>query len=107
MRQLFLKTALSFEAIADQIGAISLPGFQRELRDGLNLGGGDYYKFWDGDTEVLLVANDAEHAEVFVPSRSLWKYYCYVWRGGDTVLHGMHAALSNGGVTCELADDEA
>jgi hypothetical protein len=103
--QLFVKSTLSFEAEAEQIAAIALPGYQHECGDGLNLGGGDYYKFWRDDSVVLLVVNDAAHSEVFIPARSEFSYYLYVRRGPESVLGAAAAALSGNGILCELADE--
>jgi hypothetical protein len=55
--------------------------------------------------EVLLVSNDDDHAEVFVPSKAAFPYYCYVWRGSRGVLDGMRASLSASGIDCELGDE--
>ncbi len=103
--ELYLKTELAFAEIAALLGSTALPDFASELRDGLNLGGGDYFKFARNGTEVLLVCNDTDHAEVFVPSREDWPYYCYVWRGSQEILQAIAATLSENGVTCEAADE--
>jgi hypothetical protein len=103
--QLYLQSKLSFAEVAALVGRVALPDFASELRDGLNLGGGDYFQFARNGTEVLLVCNDTDHAEVYVPSRGDWPYYCYVWRGSEEVLEAMGATLSKKGVTSELADE--
>jgi Co/Zn/Cd efflux system component len=67
--------------------------------------GGEYFKFSRDGVEVLLVSNDNDHAEVFVPSKAAFPYYCYVWRGSRDVLDGMHAPLFASGIDCELSDE--
>ena len=103
--QLFLKSPLSFHQVAELIAAKVLRGFDVQERDGLNLGGGNYFLFESGDTEVVLVSNDGDHAEVFVPSRKDFRFYCYVWRGAETILDKMLTALSETGLVGELAGD--
>jgi hypothetical protein len=81
-----------------------LQGFRCELRDGLNLGGGDYFLFSRGDEEIVLVANDAGHAEVFIPDRATFPYYFYVYQGPEALLDPIRAALSTSGIACDLDD---
>lgn len=103
MRHLYVQSPLSFDQVASQVSSIALPGFQCELRDG-QLGGGDYFLFSRNDDEIVLVANDADHAEVFVPDRVTFPYYFYVWRGSEAVLDDIRIALSKGSIVCELED---
>ena len=105
VQQLFLKTTLSFREVADQLASRVLVGFEVQERDGLNLGGGDYFLFTAGDTKVALVSNDADHAEVFEPSRKDFRFYCYVRRGSRDVLRRMLASLSAVDLVGELVDD--
>src|SRR5580700_3821544 len=102
MTRLYLKLDHSLEKVAHRVGEIALPGFRSELRDGLNLGGGDYFKFAGDGAEVLLVCNDADHAEVFVPERAEFPYYCYVRKGDDSIIERMQNALSAAGITCKF-----
>jgi hypothetical protein len=105
VRQLFLKTALPFRGVADQLASRVLGGFEVQERDGLNLGGGEYFMLKNGDTVVVLVSNDADHAEVFVPSHEEFRYYCYVWRGPEEILERMFAALPGADLAGKLAED--
>ena len=91
---------------AKQIGDSALRGWQSELCEGLNLGGGDYFKFTDGSVDVLLVCNDADRAEVFVESRWEFPYYCYVREGNDSLLERMRMELASADILSEL-DEEA
>jgi len=102
--QLYLKTKMSFREVADLVASRALPGFELQERDGLNLGGGDYYLFKSGGTEVILVSNDADHAEVFVPRRKAFRYYCYMHRGPEDTLVCMLGSLGSA-LDAELADD--
>jgi hypothetical protein len=103
--RLYIKSALSLKQTANLVGSIALPEFTGQLRDGLNLGGGDYFRFTSKDADLLLVCNDADHAEVFVPLRSDWLYYCYQRKGAEQLLVTMLETLRAHGFTCELADD--
>lgn len=103
--KLYLKTDLPFEAVAERIAKIALPSHQRQLRDGLNLGGGDYFKFHREGSTVLLVCNDLQHEEVFVEDRKAFPYYCYVREGSDDILKSMFSSLLKNGIECELADE--
>jgi hypothetical protein len=103
--ELFIQSSLDLEALAGQIHRIALPGFDRELREGLNLGGGEYFKFSQSSVEVLLVRNDAGHAEVFMPERASFPFYCHVRKGCNGILEEMAQALANSGISCELGDE--
>jgi hypothetical protein len=103
--ELYLKSTLSLVELAELAGRIAIPNFIGDLRDGLNLGGGDYFRFTRGSIEVLLVCNDDEYAEVCIPSRSDWPYYFYVWKGEEQILESILEALSMNGFKCELADE--
>jgi hypothetical protein len=102
---LFLKSAASLREVSEQIASILLGDFEVQERDGLNLGGGNYYLLKRGETEVILVCNDSDHAEVFVPIRADFRYYCYVHRGSEDVLGRMLSSLPISGLSGELADD--
>ena len=56
------------------------------LRDGLNLGGGDYYSFASGEGKVCLVHNDSDHEEVFVPEYADATSSIYVYIGEESLL---------------------
>ena|SRR5664279_4807952 len=103
--ELFIQSSLAFETLAERINEIALPGFDRELREGLNLGGGEYFKFSQSSVEVLLVCNDAEHAEVFLPERASFPFYCYARKGSDEILEKMAQTLANNGISCEVGDE--
>jgi hypothetical protein len=105
VRQLFLKTSLPFRGVADQLATRVLRDCEVQERDGLNLGGGDYFLLKSGDAEVVLVSNDTDHREVFVPSRADCRYYCYVWTGPQEILDGMFASLPAADLVGELVDD--
>jgi hypothetical protein len=102
---LYIKSLGSLEDVAHLVASAALQGWQSELREGLNLGGGEYFKFERPGAEVLLVCNDGDHPEVFIEERSQFPYYCYVWEGSDKVLEQMKAALDSRGVTCEMHED--
>ena len=103
---LYLKLNGTLAEAADLIASAALPTYERQLRDGLNLGGGDYFKFSDATSEVLLVCNDSEHMEVFVEERANFPFYCYVWRGDKGKLGAMLASLQGAGIECEIGDED-
>lgn len=84
------------------VGKIALPDYQAQRREGLNLGGGDYFNFTKEGSTVLLVCNDSRHVDVYIESQKAFPYYCYVHRGADGVLEKAHTALSTNGVECFL-----
>lgn len=102
--ELYVKTELHLQELAEQVSKKALKSFRRELRDGLNLGGGEYFKFFNEESEILLVCNDADHAEVFVESRMEFPFFFYVRRGPAEALTRLSMALSKEGLVCELAN---
>ena len=102
---LYIKSDLSLEEVAVRISERVLPGYESQLRDGLNLGGGEYFKFSRDDKQILLVCNDDEHLEVFMEAYQAFPYYCYARKGADDLLDEMKVALSQQGFECELGDD--
>lgn len=103
--ELYLKTNLLLKTLAERIAMIALPGYEIQLRDGLNLGGGKYFNFHKEGSTILLVSNDTKHGEVFVASRETFPYYCYVREGSEEVLKNISLALSKNGIDCELANE--
>ena len=59
---------MSPAALTQTINEVALVGFTRQLRDGLNIGGGDYYLYELTGRKVVLVHNDVNHPDVFIPS---------------------------------------
>lgn len=104
---LYLKVEGTLEETADIVAAVALPGHERQLRDGLNLGGGEYFKFISAESEILLVHNDTDHLEVFVEERASFPFYCYARNGGADTLDAMVLPLRAAGVICELGSDLA
>lgn len=105
MTRLYLKLSGSLEQIARRVGEVALPTYRCQLRDGLNAGGGNYFLFVGDDAEVLLVCNDSYHAEVFVPERAAFPFYCYVWKGDDSILESMQHVLSDTGIASEIEEE--
>ncbi|HEY8099396.1 MAG TPA: hypothetical protein VIF82_01485 [Burkholderiaceae bacterium] len=101
--QLYLKSDLPFEDLAKHMAEKVLPAYKVELRDGLNLGGGEYYKFSSVESTILLVCNDTDHYEVFVESMQDFPYYFYVRAGFKDVLEKMRDTLTAQGFECEIA----
>lgn len=104
---LYLKSNRTLEETAHSIGRIVLPYHDCQLREGLNLGGGEYFKFSSAESEILLVCNDEEHMEVFIEERAAYPFYCYSRKGGIEVLEQMLSSLRSAGFECELADEDA
>lgn len=104
---LYLELGQTLEEAANLIASVALPHHEHEIRDGLNLGGGEYFKFFNADSEILLVCNDEEHMEVFVEERSKFSFYCYARKGGHAILDSMLMSLQRAGVKCEIGDEDA
>ena len=103
---LYIKFPHPLEETARAIAGIALPGYQCQAREGLNLGGGEYFRFFTEASEILLVCNDTAHAEVFVGEKAAFPFYCYLRKGNHAILAAMQAALANAGFCCELGDAE-
>lgn len=86
MRRLFFHDPREFNELADLVVSVALPGFTKSLHVGLNLGGGDYYKFESGGSEMLFVHNDPDHADVYVPEYAAYLYSLYIHRGDPALL---------------------
>jgi len=99
---LYIKSDRSLEETAISIVDVALPSHESQLRDGLNLGGGGYFKFFNNESEVLLVCNDEDHLEVFEKDKASFPYYCYARRGGEIILEEMYSSLKSAGFECEL-----
>lgn len=102
--ELYIKCDLTLEELAEKAWKVALNSFQRERRDGQNLGGGEYFKFFNEESEILLVCNDTDHIEVFVESRSAFPYFFYVRKGPTEALNRLSTSLLNAGLVCELAN---
>jgi hypothetical protein len=103
---LYLKTSGGLEEAARRVGASALPGFQSQLREGLNLGGGEYFKFSLGVEEVFFVCNDEDHPDVYVERRLEYPYYCYVLKRDYNILERMKDALTSQKIECLLEDED-
>lgn len=99
---LYIKSPLSLDKTARAVARIALPGYQYQAREGLNLGGGEYFRFFAEAAEVLLVCNDTAHAEVFIGERAAFPFYCHLRKGNHAILVAMQAALAQAGFDCEL-----
>jgi hypothetical protein len=105
MRRLFIQGSNDFAALAETINEVALVGFTRQLRDGLNIGGGDYYLYELTGRKVVLVHNDVDHPDVFVPSEVRSPFSMYVFAGDDGILDAACRALTEAGLQCHLADE--
>jgi len=99
---LFIRSSLTLAEIADLAHRAAFYEFTCELRDGLNVGGGDYYKFCRGRDEIILVCNDLAHGEVFRPERSEYPFYFYSSRLDDESFTQVKVALERAGVVCSI-----
>jgi len=103
---LYLKLEGSLEDAARKVADLALRGWTAQLREGLNLGGGEYYKFERPSSEVLLVCNDEDHPDVFYQERKEFPFYlyCYGQENGDHVLEEIRRSIEST-VTCEMHED--
>jgi hypothetical protein len=102
---LYLSASGQLEEVAGKLHRQAFQGWRAQLRDGLNLGGGEYYNFERPGAEVLLVCNDEDHAEVFIEERRSFPFYLYARKGGDTALEEIKSSLDAIGVISELHED--
>ena len=102
---LYLRLTGQLDGVAKKIEELALRGWSSQLREGLNLGGGEYYKFEHSGAEVLLVRNDEDHAEVFIEERKEFPFYLYARKGGDLALEQIKVSLVANNVICELHED--
>lgn len=102
--QLFVKSGLSLDELAKRVKELALSSYETQLRDGLNLGGGEYFKFSGKENTILLVSNDTDHLEIFIESMAAFPYYFYLRSGSQNVLQDLHTVLSTHGLECELGD---
>lgn len=103
--RLYIKSNRPLEEIANSIVAVALPDHECQLRDGLNIGGGEYFKFFTANSEITLVCNDADHLDVFAEEKASFPFYCYPRKGGNATLEAMHSFLKITGLECELDDE--
>jgi len=101
---LFTKLDLPLAQAADRIIEVALPTYDSQVSDGLNIGGGTYTRFANGETEIILVCNDEMHPDVFLPSHKEFPYYCYVYRGSPAVLDAMRSCFITRGIQCEFGE---
>ncbi|GEM_PF-2465035 len=99
---LFINSGLPFAQVAETIHRVAFPDFDCEERDGLNVGGGNYFRFRRDRDQVILVCNDLAHGEVFVPERSEYPFYCYSNDDGDAVLQSAKTALLRADISCDI-----
>jgi hypothetical protein len=99
---LFIQAPLTFAEIANLVRGVALPDFESELRYGLNVGGGDYYRFRRGREEIFLVCNDLAHGEAFRPERSECPFYCYAGGLNDKYFTQAQVALQDAGLDCRI-----
>jgi hypothetical protein len=104
MHRTFIRDSRTFHQVADIVAAVALPGYTRTLRDGLNLGGGDYYCFESGPNRVLLVHNDEAHPDVFVPEYVEHRFSIYVYQGDPFILEKLCSRLNDAGLSCVVGD---
>jgi hypothetical protein len=105
MRRLFVQGSWTFAHLAQVIGEAALTGYAQSLRDGSNLGGGDYYLYERDGKKVLLVHNDSAHPDVFVPDHAACNFSLYVHSGEESILDAACQTLSEAGIGCYLAHE--
>jgi hypothetical protein len=88
-----------------QLAALS--DYTMTLRDGLNLGGGDYYSFASDNAKVCLVHNDSDHEDVFVPEYVDATYSIYVYIGEESLLDFIAQRLAEAGLDTFVAEESA
>ncbi|NWJ42609.1 MAG: hypothetical protein HXX12_16730 [Geothrix sp.] len=101
--KLFVKSERTFNELAALVKQECLPDYGMELRDGLNLGGGEYFKFSHAQSEILFVQN---HSEVFVESMKDFPFYFYILKGSTAPLKPLHKSISDLEFVCVLSAED-
>jgi hypothetical protein len=107
MRRVFVRDSRKLGDLAQAVQVAALVDFKLTLRDGLNLGGGEYYSFEQGPTIVLLVLNDRDHADVFAPQHADCRFSLFVYRGDGSILAAVNERLNASGIAAYVADEFA
>ena len=105
MRRLFIQGSWNLAHLAQVIRDAALSDFKQSLRDGLNLGGGNYYLYERNGEKLILVHNDSDHPDVFVSDHAACGFSMYVHAGDDSVLDAACRALTEAGIRCYLAQE--
>lgn len=107
MRRIFIRDSRSLEQLARAVQLAAMPDYTVTLRDGLNLGGGDYYSFASDKATICLVYNDSEHEDVFVPEYADATSSIYVYIGEESLLDFIAQRLTEAGLDAFVAEEPA
>jgi len=109
--ELYVKSDLSLAEFGKLVGTQALQSYHAELRDGLNIGGGEYFSFKkpttsyssskEPRTNIVLCKN---RGEAHIPLMADFLYYFYVYEGSDDLLRQLAAALENHGLSVKFED---
>ncbi len=87
--------------------APGMPNLNWEMREGLNLGGGEYVRFFDpgakpfdSAAEILLIHNDRYHPEVFVDRHKAFGYCCHAYPNLEESIRDVGSLLLEKGIRC-------
>ena len=94
MRFAYIATTIPIEAAAELIREVVLPGCEIEERDGLNIGGGQYFRLRQNDTGFVLCWSE-QYAS---PPSPRFTYCAYVSDGPEEELDRLASKLSAHGV---------
>ena len=103
----YIRSQRSLAQVAEDIKRVLRPE-NSEMRDGLNLGGGEYYLFEAPDYEIHLVSN---RGEVRVEEMSAYNFYLRVYRSAasevEQQLSIVSSALQNMGYETKTVSYDA
>jgi hypothetical protein len=93
MRFAYISTNLPIESVVRLINVGSFVEFEVEEREGLNIGGGQYFRVFDQDRELVLCWSE-NYAD---PPEARFRYCLYVRRGSDNLLEQAAEQVSKQG----------
>ena len=101
MRFAYIATELPIEAAAELLRDAALPNGTIEERDGLNLGGGQYFRVKHEDISVIVCWSE-NYAS---PPAPRFHYCAYTFEGDESELDRIASQLSAKGVEVQIGKD--
>lgn len=99
--ELYFKSEKEFEAAASDLHAQLGATTEMQAREGLNIGGGEYFLYKIDESEIILCRNEDLMEVVEMPGHP---YFLYVYRGPDEELRHFEAAIARLNLEFEYGD---
>jgi hypothetical protein len=100
MRFAYIVSKEPFDKVAELVRSIALPGHEIEERDGLNIGGGQYFKIFHEEDEIILC-----RAEYGDPPEEKFTHCLYAYLDktpGESRIEPVVAALKAAGIDAAI-----